>query len=984
MLKKKNAQGMSIKVIIAVIIALIVLIAVGVMFSGKFGDFRGGLKSVGDPTKTCESQSGQPTDGECGQNLISILSKDAGAEGKKCCITRSSATELPVKTSDAPTSSTGPEDTGQEDITVEIKEVGQGVSSSTTGRVTGAYFIQTEKYSKRFSSTYDLSFTFKDFPQGHYEVLLQYRKKNDEWKDFGVKSVLGTLPREGNTIRLRIIPATLFDESGVYQFRLIGAVNNPSTSSFGVESENAEIEFLIREECGKRCGDRVCAPYQACDVRYDYFDDGGFDEAVSYLCKLSSECGATCTTWEERYRHLNLYKIKDEPCSEFSNCDKFEKDDYGADIECGARHLCAGPCGDILPRCAAPSLMCGNVVGNGIQMKWSGENAAKYRLEWRKEGLSFDEPCANTNPAECGYTITYDLGIYPSGIGATEITAYALGLEKHQKYNFGVRAEEAATCQAPGEWSDIVTCNFDQPPIILSIDIPKLKDQGLIGPDYYLDIILKAIDDNGISTVKASLIREVISETVDKINFKYFDDIDTYYGEFYITDSGKYILAIQVEDISGKTTEKEIKFRVPFVEEDIGPPKIENVKITPEIGELGTVFNIQAQVTDDISLITWANAVSVSIIKDDISIASVDMVDDGSDGDLKAGDTIFTAILDSSIPLGINLANQDTLEGGNYQLTIHATDLFRKRSKYQTQFTIIDFEDPQEMPECHEVIEGQNNLFERRINVVFSGLNYHNREEFFEHMTHSIDFDGIYGGLLSQEPFKSNKERFNFLYVEPNLEDISLAGIDCYDKFGLCVDKANEYFSKCPTYIPIATALINTNFRSYAISGSKSFTSTTGSYYPKIVLHEFGHAFGILGDEYVEEKGKTYFGQSRFPSPNIFYGNKDICGSSSRNTNWGDVIGNGCGKVKELDCQPACVLKDDKMCLSQFEVGCFEGSFAYEFDSWRPTFNSIMRDQYKIPLHEFSGGFGIVNERILCDRIEAIAGSAGGICNDFT
>ena len=85
MLKKKNAQGMSIKVIIAVIIALIVLIAVGVMFSGKFGDFRGGLKSVGDPTKTCESQSGQPTDGECGPGQIVIAALDSGFEGKRCC-----------------------------------------------------------------------------------------------------------------------------------------------------------------------------------------------------------------------------------------------------------------------------------------------------------------------------------------------------------------------------------------------------------------------------------------------------------------------------------------------------------------------------------------------------------------------------------------------------------------------------------------------------------------------------------------------------------------------------------------------------------------------------------------------------------------------------------------------------------------------------------------------------------------------------------
>ena len=94
MLKNRKAQGMSIKIIIVAIIALIVLIAVGVMFSGKFGDFRGGLKSVGDPSKTCESQEGgQPQKNDCGAKEISILFRDAGAKGMKCCVLTSAGRE---------------------------------------------------------------------------------------------------------------------------------------------------------------------------------------------------------------------------------------------------------------------------------------------------------------------------------------------------------------------------------------------------------------------------------------------------------------------------------------------------------------------------------------------------------------------------------------------------------------------------------------------------------------------------------------------------------------------------------------------------------------------------------------------------------------------------------------------------------------------------------------------------------------------------
>jgi len=50
MLKMKNAQGMSITVIIVAIIGFMVLIAVIMIFSGKFDDFRSGIgKAV-----TCE------------------------------------------------------------------------------------------------------------------------------------------------------------------------------------------------------------------------------------------------------------------------------------------------------------------------------------------------------------------------------------------------------------------------------------------------------------------------------------------------------------------------------------------------------------------------------------------------------------------------------------------------------------------------------------------------------------------------------------------------------------------------------------------------------------------------------------------------------------------------------------------------------------------------------------------------------------------
>jgi len=94
MLKKKNAQGMSIKIIIVAIIGLIILAAVVMMLSGKLGAFGGGLERVGDPLKKClgtEAEGGQggsltETVGElCDSEKVQIASSDSLIKGLKCC-----------------------------------------------------------------------------------------------------------------------------------------------------------------------------------------------------------------------------------------------------------------------------------------------------------------------------------------------------------------------------------------------------------------------------------------------------------------------------------------------------------------------------------------------------------------------------------------------------------------------------------------------------------------------------------------------------------------------------------------------------------------------------------------------------------------------------------------------------------------------------------------------------------------------------------
>ena len=101
MLKKRDAQGLSITTIIIAVIALVIIIVLIAILTGKLGDFGSGLKSFGDASKTCSSQgtgSGVATElmDECEGGETAILSSDGPGQGKKCCKTVSSTTTTPT------------------------------------------------------------------------------------------------------------------------------------------------------------------------------------------------------------------------------------------------------------------------------------------------------------------------------------------------------------------------------------------------------------------------------------------------------------------------------------------------------------------------------------------------------------------------------------------------------------------------------------------------------------------------------------------------------------------------------------------------------------------------------------------------------------------------------------------------------------------------------------------------------------------------
>ncbi len=90
MFKNKKGQGISINAIIIAAIALIVLVVLVAIFTGKLSDWVGSITGIsGDGKKTCSDQLGTFEQQEvCGtKNGIVLNSKDREG-GKICCKVR--------------------------------------------------------------------------------------------------------------------------------------------------------------------------------------------------------------------------------------------------------------------------------------------------------------------------------------------------------------------------------------------------------------------------------------------------------------------------------------------------------------------------------------------------------------------------------------------------------------------------------------------------------------------------------------------------------------------------------------------------------------------------------------------------------------------------------------------------------------------------------------------------------------------------------
>lgn len=203
------------------------------------------------------------------------------------------------------------------------------------------------------------------------------------------------------------------------------------------------------------------------------------------------------------------------------------------------------------------------------------------------------------------------------------------------------------------------------------------------------------------------------------------------------------------------------------------------------------------------------------------------------------------------------------------------------------------------------------------IDIVFLGYGYNKFDDFALDVNRNVEL------FLKTEPFKSNKEKINFYRID-KLEDISCEVGDWIKCDEFSVKKLASY---CPNdYIII---LVDRNkvkdllspVRSSAVSGMEKINTADNDL---VVLHEFGHIFGGLADEYVDEKYYEYLNFNPMDYPN--------CDTPPDCNKWGGLNGTGCFG------------------------GCSLGKFS------RSTANSLMRSLS-------TEKFGPLNEGVLINKL---------------
>lgn len=324
---------------------------------------------------------------------------------------------------------------------------------------------------------------------------------------------------------------------------------------------------------------------------------------------------------------------------------------------------------------------------------------------------------------------------------------------------------------------------------------------------------------------------------------------------------------------------------------------ISHVEVIPESSQKGTIFLIKAVIdkkeSQDYEI----------IIENDDSSHSVYLYDDGKHYDREAGDGYYGGFLDST-----------RLDYGKYD--IKANDHIKTLSKLTVSGK-----------DCERLVGNKDSL----INFVILPSGYDSYEDF------KIDANKLLSGtdsIIGIEPFKSNLDKFSFTLLNTT-KDLGCE-VGCYgvSTAVCCIDKKVEIeATKCDADSVIV--LVNEDSlcgsaSSYAKICAKNPSAKVG------LIHEVGHSFADLADEYVYSD---------------YYGDYDI------------------GKIDSVNC-------DESGCDSWSDVtdGCYKGcSYSNLF---RPSFNNSV-------MYDLVPSFNIVCQNEILDLVSEIQDSKADFRKSF-
>ena len=222
---------------------------------------------------------------------------------------------------------------------------------------------------------------------------------------------------------------------------------------------------------------------------------------------------------------------------------------------------------------------------------------------------------------------------------------------------------------------------------------------------------------------------------------------------------------------------------------------------------------------------------------------------------------------------------------------------------------------------CEELMPGENIASANRLNLVFAGSGFD--KDIVKQKALLFLFTGEpehSAGLFKLEPFKSNKNKFNFWIIDKDF-DIKSGEHGNYEDFVHAVRCCQEKKWYGYLYIddvarsvggmgPSEYALLFAPEHSDIVTKTTFFKESAASVNVGGAMHETGHLIGKLDDEYIE--GRTHntilYYHGTNTEKNMFYDSVlDDDGFISiqecrDNAPWKDWIGKGCGQDGVVDC----------------------------------------------------------------------------------